>query len=48
LAILRALDFFALGSKPRTAGIDDDHRVRLHSVNVKVHGEMGVLIKGGK
>ena len=48
LAIMRDFDFFAKGSKPRTAGIDDNRRVRIHSVIVRVHGDVGVLIRGGK
>ena len=47
-AIQRDLEFFAEGSKPRTAGIGGNNRVRIHSVNVKVKGETGVLIRGGK
>jgi hypothetical protein len=47
-AVMRSLDFFAEGAKPRTAGISDNHRVRIHGVNVKVHGETGVLIRGAK
>ena len=45
---MRGLAFFAAGAKPRTAGISDNNRVRIHSVNVKVGGETGVLIRGGK
>ena len=47
-AVMRGLDFFAAASKPRTAGIGDNPPVRIHSVNVKVHGETGVLIRGAK
>jgi hypothetical protein len=47
-AIIRNLDFFAGGSKPQTSGIGDNNRVRIHSVNVKVSGETGVLVRGAK
>jgi len=42
------LDFFAEGAKPRTPGIGDTNRLRIHNVNVRVGGETGVLIRGGK
>ncbi len=48
LAIARSLSFFGEASKPRTPGMDDDQRPRLHTVIVKVHGDTGVLIQGGK
>jgi hypothetical protein len=47
-AMMRSLDFFAGGSRPRTPGIGDNNRVRIHSVNVKVNGETGVLLRGAK
>jgi hypothetical protein len=46
--ILRNLAFFGEGAKPRTAGIGNNDRVRIHSVNIKVGGETGVLIRGAK
>jgi hypothetical protein len=46
--VMRDLDFFAEGSRPQTSGIGDDNRVRIQSVNVKVNGETGVLIRGAK
>ena len=45
---MRSLAFFAEGARPRTAGIGNKDRVRIHSVNVKVSGETGVLIRGAK
>jgi len=45
---MRDLDFFAEGSRPRTSGTGDDNRVRIQSVNVKVNGGTGVLIRGAK
>jgi hypothetical protein len=47
-AIGHSLSFFAQGAMPRTAGIGNHDRVRIHTVNVKVGGETGVLIRGAK
>jgi hypothetical protein len=47
-AIMRGLDFFAAGARPRTPGVGGNQRVRLQSVNVKVNGETGVLIRGAE